>query len=151
MGNLNGFNAAEVEPGNFDVLPAGNYTAMIDLSELRPTKDGRGQYLYLELLIVEGQYEGRRLFDRLNLENPSEKAVEIAKRTLSSICRAVGVMTPKDSSELHDRPLMVRVVVKPASDQYAASNEIKGYAPREQATPATPAVPASSKPPWARK
>ena len=36
-------------------------------------------------------------------------------------------MTPQDSSELHDKPLVVKVAVKAADGQYSASNEIKGY------------------------
>jgi hypothetical protein len=45
------------------------------------------------------------IWSRLNLDNP--KAVEIARRDLSAICRAVGVLTPGDSSELHDLPLVL--------------------------------------------
>ena len=61
------FDANSVEPSNFDVFPAGKYLAQIVSSEMRPTKDGRGQYLFLELDILEGQFVGRKLFDRLNL------------------------------------------------------------------------------------
>jgi hypothetical protein len=52
---------------------------------------------------------------------------QIAQSSLSSICRAVGVNSPQDSIELRDKPLMVKLAVKPADGQYSASNEIKGY------------------------
>ena len=83
------FDANTVEPSNFDVFPAGKYLAQIVASEMRPTKDGRGQYLFLELDILEGPFAGRKLFDRLNLVNDNPDTVDIATRTLSSICRAI--------------------------------------------------------------
>ena len=127
-GNLSGFNAAEVEPqGSFEPIPAGWYTAMITDSEFKPTKNGNGEYLQLRLDVIEGEHEGRVLFDRLNLNNPNQTAVEIAQRQLSAICRAVGVMTPQDSNDLHDRPLKVKVSIRPAGNGYEASNEVKAY------------------------
>jgi len=78
------FDASAVEPlGNYEVLPPGKYVAQIIASEMRPTKDGAGQYLYLEIDILEGAARGRRLFDRLNLINGNPEAVVIAQRTLS--------------------------------------------------------------------
>ena len=61
------FDASAVEPSNnYDVLPPGKYLTQVIASEMRATKDGLGQYLYLELDVLEGQYAGRKLFDRLN-------------------------------------------------------------------------------------
>jgi hypothetical protein len=60
----------------------------------------------------------------------------------------VGVLTPKDSAELHNRPLKITVKVK--SDPNNPGNEIKGYKSRHvgptaaAATPATPAPQQSS-------
>lgn len=128
MGNLDGFNAADVEPSSFDVLPAGEYQACIVASNIATTKRGDGKFLSLELQVLDGQFRGRKLFDRLNMWNPNPKAVEIAKATLSAICRAVGVLEPKDSSDLHELPMIVKVVVK-ADEQYGDKNEIKAYKP----------------------
>ena len=136
-GNLSGFNAAEVEPqGSFEPIPAGWYTAMITDSEFKPTKNGNGEYLQLRLDVIEGEHEGRVLFDRLNLNNPNQTAVEIAQRQLSAICRAVGVMTPQDSNDLHDRPLKVKVSIRPAGNGYEASNEVKAYEAADGGQPA---------------
>ena len=153
------FDATTVEPTEaFAVIPAGKYLAQIVTSEMRPTKDGNGHYLWLELDILEGEQKGRKLWDRLNLENPSEKAVEIAQRTLSAICHATGQLHVGDSEELHFKPMIVTVRVRAASDQYAASNEIRGYEPTSGAAPArSVAVPrvavqtTADTPPWRRK
>ena len=43
-----------------------------------------GKYLQLRLDIISGPYKNRVIFDRLNLQNPNDKAVEIAKKQLAS-------------------------------------------------------------------
>jgi len=81
-------------------------------------------------LKIEGPtHAGRVVFDNLNLRNPSQKAVEIAKGTLSSICRAVNVLSPKDSSDLHGKTLTVRIGCREYNGQ--VQNEVKGYGPAE--------------------
>lgn len=145
-GNLSGFNAAEVEPQSFEVLPAGDYDVAIVGSVVQATKAGDGKYLSLELQILNGPHKGRKLFDLLNLWNPSPKAKEIAQGTLSAICRAVGVLTPQDSQDLHNKPLVATVKIR-KDEQYGDKNEVKGYKrcngvaaqlelpPRDQAPP----------------
>jgi len=153
--DLNGFNAAEVEPtGTYEPIPAGWYKVVFTEAEEKPTKAQTGSYLQLSAEVIEGDHQGRKLIERLNLNNPNSTAVEIAQRTLSSICRGVGVMTPRHSSDLLNKPIMAKVAVKPADGQYSASNEIKGYeAPNGAggAPAASPATsPAASTPPWKR-
>ena len=55
------------------------------------------------------EFKGRNLWARLNLDNPNEIAVKIARAELSALCRAVGVLEPKDSVELHNLPLVISV------------------------------------------
>jgi len=149
--DLNGFNAAEVEPQqSMEPLPAGWYRAVITASEEKPTKAQTGSFLMMTLEVIEGQHQGRKVFERLNLNNPNATAVEIAQRTLSSICRAVGVMTPRNSSDLHDKPFMVKLAVKPGDGQYGPSNDIKEYAEQDKAPSASAPAASSSTPPWKR-
>ena len=126
LSDLN-FDANNVEPSKgFDVLPAGQYTAIIESSELKPTQKG-GKYLSLAFQVISGEFQGRKLWNNLNIINDNPKAVEIAKADLSAICRAVGVMTPKDSSELHNKPLTVKVVCKKRKDNDEMENKIDKY------------------------
>ncbi len=166
MANLS-FNAANVSPSVvYAPLPAGDYQAIITESETKATKDGQGQYLQLKLQIQGGEFAGRVLFDRLNLWNNNQQAQEIAQRALSAICHAVGILQVGDSQELHNRPLIATVKVKPASGNYEANNEIKGYKaaqlaaapafmpPQAQAAPAAKAPAgfgAAGMPPWMNK
>ena len=158
MANLNGFNANEVDPASeFTPIPEGKYLAAITESEMKPTKSGSGSYLEAAFQILEGEYKNRKVWARLNLSNPNQTAVKIARSELSAICHAVGVMQPKDSVELHNLPLVISVKCKKRDDNGELTNEIKGYASRSEAMAnaaqtAPPAAPQanSDTPPWQR-
>lgn len=126
MAQLN-FDARQVDPQpSYDPIPAGWYNAMITESEMRPTSNGQGAYLQLTLKIIDGQYAGRLVFDRLNLQNQNPVAAEIAYRRLSAYCHATGVIQIQDSQQLHGIPLKIRVAVRTDSTgQYDPSNEVK--------------------------
>lgn len=142
MSMLINFDATQVDPtNNFEVIPAGEYTVIITESERKFTKSGDGNYLQLTLEIQDGEFRGRKLFDRLNLDNPNRTAVEIAQRQLSQICHALGELQLRDSSQLHFKPLIAKVKVRPARGEYDASNEVSGY---QSATLSGAAAPAAS-------
>jgi hypothetical protein len=151
MANLYGFDANTVDPAtDFEPLPAGKYLAVITGSEMKETKNGNGNYLELTFQVIDGQYKNRMLWSRLNLDNPNRQAVQIAQGELSAICRAVGVLQPKDSVELHNLPLLVTVKCKKREDTGDVVNEIRGYARKEAAT-GLPQQEATTTPPWARR
>ena len=151
MADLNGFDATQVDPAtDFEAIPAGKYAAVITNSEMKPTKSNNGSFLELEFEVIEGEFKGRKVWGRLNLDNPNQTAVKIARSELSSICRAVNVPVPKDSSELHNIPLVILVRQKTGPDE-VVRNEIKGYAPKN--TPPSSGKPVqanTSTPPWRR-
>ncbi len=150
MVNLAGFDASQVEPtSTFDPIPAGKYLAMITASEMKANKAGTGSYLELVFTILEGEHKGRQLWHRLNLENPNELAVKIARAELSAICRATGVLTPRDSIELHNLPLLIKVGCKRREDTDEIANAIKGFEKRD-AAPGRPPQAQSSPPPGRR-
>jgi hypothetical protein len=152
MADLNGFDASQVEPSkDLEPLPAGKYLAVITESEMKANKAGTGHYLQLTFEILDGPHKGRHLWARLNLGNPNATAVAIAQSELSAICRAVGVMRPGDSAELHDLPLVIHVQCRKRPDSGEIVNEIKGYLPK--AAPAEPPAvkpAAPGAPPWKR-
>lgn len=151
MANMNGFNANNVDPAtDFEPIPAGKYLAVITDSEMKPTKSGSGHYLELTFQVIEGPHKNRLLWSRLNLDNPNELAVQIAQGELSAICRAVGVMQPKDSIEMHNLPLQITVKCKKREDTGDVVNEIKGYAKKEVAA-GKPQQAGDNTPPWARR
>lgn len=151
------FDASKVEPAKpFEAVPTGWYKCAMTASEGKPASTGAGNgYAECEYTIIEGEYQGRKLFDRFNLWNTNPVAVEIAYKQLSAVCHAVGVIQISDTALLHNRPLMVRAMLKPAGSgangiHYDASNEVKGYksvdAAGPVATPVAPPMPAASAP-----
>ena len=133
-----GFDANQVEPSKgFDLLPSGEYIAAIVNSSWETTNAGTGRYLKLELEILEGQYKSRKLWENLNLQNPSAQAVGIARGTFSAICRSVNVLTPGDSVELHNLPMRIKVAIKKDKDG-EARNRITSFSAKNATSTSAP-------------
>ena len=125
---------------------------------MKETRAGTGRYLQLEFEITDGEYAGRKLWSRLNIENQNAEAVRLARADLSAICRAVNVLTPSDSIDLHNLPLVIKVHCRKDKNTGEITNDIRGYEskanykPEPKQAPATPTnaqtarIP--SKPPW---
>lgn len=151
------FDASAVTPStSYEALPAADYEAMVTDSTMKSTKDGTGQYLELTLEIQTGQFQGRRIWDRLNLQNRNPKAVEIAQKQLSALCHATGVLQVQNSEQLHNRPIIMKLGVRNDPER-GMQNEVKGYkarasaaaAPAFAAPRAAAAAPTAATPPWA--
>lgn len=122
------FNAAEVEPQKaFEPLPSGWYNVQIEESEMRDASTQGNEYLELKMKVLDGDFANRVIYDRLNIINSSEVAQAIAYEQLSAICHATGVINVEDTDELHGKPFMAKVKLKPANGDYEAGNDVKGY------------------------
>jgi hypothetical protein len=153
MASLNNFDANSVDPSvALDPIPAGRYIAAITDSEMKPTKAGGGNYLQLTFQILEGEHTGRLVWARLNLENANPTTVKIARAELSAVCRAVNVLRPRDSVELHNIPVEIRVGLKKRDDNGEFANVIKSYAGKGVNGGVGPGGPVSpgGTPPWKR-
>lgn len=150
MPNLNGFDANTVEPveSNFEPIPAGKYLSVIRDSQEKTSQKGH-TYLSLEFEILDGQYRGRKLWANLNLSHPDADVVKFARAELAEICKAVGVLKPADSAQLHNLPLLITVKVVNRKDTGDLQNRIKAYA-RKEAAQGQPQQAPTSTPPWRR-
>ena len=156
MADLSGFDASQVpEQQEFSALPEGQYIAIATASEKKPTKRGDVAYLQITFEVIDGPQKNRKVWARLNLWNPNQTAVDIAQRELGAICRAVGIIKPGDSAELHNKPLLLTVSVE-MDDRNRESNVVKKYEPVSAGgavgfapAPAPAAAPAAAvTPPW---
>lgn len=126
MATLN-FDASTVEPAkSFAPIPAGVYPAQIVESEIKPLKSGNGEALSLQFEILGNQFAGRRVFANLNIHHTNRDAERIAQEQLSAICHAVAVTRLQDSSQLHGKPMNIRVKIR-KQEGYEDRNEISGY------------------------
>jgi hypothetical protein len=136
--NNGAFDPDSVETAkDFDVLPAGDYPVVVESAEVKPTKKGTGHYLGVQLVVVDGPAKGRKLFDNFNLQNPSEKAVQIGLEHLSSLCKAtIGSVPFADESQLLQQSCIACVKVKDND------NAIRAYKPFADALSVQPQPPA---------
>lgn len=149
-----GFDASTVEPSmGFEPVPEGEYLCSIVESCDKDTKSGSGKYLQIKWQVLEGPYQGRTIYSRLNLSNNNQIAVEIARKELSAICHAAGIINVKDSAELHNIPCLLYIKLEKNQNSELKNNKITKYSPRSgarvNATP--PANQAGSATPWGKK
>jgi hypothetical protein len=138
---------------NFEPLPAGWYTAVVNGAEIKNTKAGTGQYIAVRYDITGPTHQGRVVFGNLNIKNPNPKAEEIGRQQLGELMRAIGLTTVQDTDQLIGGQLSIKLDVR-ESEQYGASNDVKGYKSSGSAPPAAAAkAPAAAKavPPWVKK
>jgi len=154
------FSAAELQPStpSYDLLPAGWYTAIITEAELKDTKSGTGQYIKVRYDVTGPSCQGRVVFGNFNIKNQNVKAEEIGRQQLGDLMRALGLPAVNDTDQLINGHLSIKVDIRPASGEYGAQNEVKGWKsntaslPPQPSKPDAPAgAPAKASPPWAKK
>lgn len=130
-------------------LPAGQYEVVITKSDIKPTKAGTGEYIELEMQVVDGPHSGRRIWERLNVSNPNKQAEDIAKAALGALCVATGKLDMEDTEELHDIPFIVSLEIDRKDPE---RNRVMGYgqasAPVAPKPAARPAPAATGARPW---
>lgn len=151
--------------GDYEPVPPGEYRVHVKESDMVENSKRNGHFIKLDLEILDGEYAGRTLIERLNIDNPNQQAVDIAQRTLNAICVAVGKLSITDTNELHNVPMVAVVKVDPAKPYTdkdgnqqpgSPSNSIKTYKPagggNVTAAAAQNSAPANSNssPPWKR-
>lgn len=146
------FDSTRVEPSTvMETLPAGKYVVEITKSETKETKAKNGSYLELEMTVLDGEYRGRKVWDRLCLVHDNQKTQNIARANLSALCHAVNVLQPKDSVELHGLPFVINVKIRENESNGEKYNEVRGYSKRERAVaPESAAASSDTSAPWSR-
>ncbi|MFA5703763.1 MAG: DUF669 domain-containing protein [Advenella sp.] len=116
-----------------DSIPAGDYEADIKEVELKPTKDGRGEYVKLRHDIIGPSHQGRVIFANINISNPSQAAESIGRQQLNELQGATGVYAlraPQDLQQFAGRRVIIKVSRKEDKeygDSQGYKNEIKGW------------------------
>ncbi len=158
----------EKRENNYELLPAGWYTAQISASEIRDMRSGNGQALKLTFDVLSEGYRGRKIWVQLNIRHTSPKTQSIAQQQLRDLCEAIGLARFNDTTELHNKPMQIKVKVRPSENpQYEDQNDVAGYKPvaggstlpqagvaARQSAPApanAPAAGGASTPPWAKR
>ncbi len=156
-----GFDAGSVEPAvEFSVLPPFNYAVKIQSCEIRKTKNNNGHYIALVMEIIDGPQAGCKVWDNINIENPSEQCEKMGRAAFSALCRAFDMVNCTDLSVFIDHYVVAHVKVSVNKNTQEKENRVRTYSPAKdyvppaagaaQATPgpapAAPIVPAGVAP-----
>lgn len=140
----------ELESKNtFEALPKGEYVAIITESDLKDNKSSVGKHVSATFEIVDGEMQGRMVWTNWNVQNSNQTAEKIGRAELAACCKAIGIVNPQTTEDLHDKPMIIRVDI---DKKDSSRNVIKCYAPADRPTEPpvvaekTAAVPATAKP-----
>lgn len=158
---MNAGDLPEGNGGDFEPIPAGWYTAKVADADLRDTKSGNGQLIAVRYDITGPSYEGRVVWNNINIKNANPKAEEIGRQQLGDLMRAIGLPSVQDTDQLIGGECQVKVAIE-KSEQYGDKNVVKGHKATDGAMPkpssgdsapqgGSESAPAGgAKPPWAQ-
>lgn len=116
------------EKQQIDTLPEGWYDAMIENVEVRSTKSGTGAYFAVTYNIVGNNYANRKVWGNVTYKNPNATAEKIGRSQIIRMAAAGGIKDSlTDSDQLIGLKMSIKVGTTPATDQYAARNEVKDW------------------------
>jgi hypothetical protein len=140
------FDPTTQEGNSWDLLPVGEYVAQVVEASIQKPNSGDGYYLALTWKIIEGDHEGRQVWQRITYLHSSEQAQTIGRKALKDFCIATGVAEPVDDIEVFlFKPVRIRLgIERDKQGIYADKNKISRILPL--AGKSAPAGPA----PWKR-
>jgi hypothetical protein len=142
---------------NFELLPAGDYIVEVVDSAIKQTRAGDGEYISLQLRVVDGQYENRRVYTNINTVSPKADTQAIGEKLLAQLCSAVGLPHAlEDTADLHSIPVRATLKIEREKNGYPARNNVRAFKSAANAPAPVAAAPsvAAAKPanaaPWKR-
>ena len=136
MPSLGNFDPNQYQ-NTYEPLPAGDYLVMITESSIDTLDDGVQKVKVTMEVMQPEQYYSRKAFASYTLESPNPRHVEVGRKILANLCRAIGVMAPRETEELHGIPFCVRLTVEQWDDG-SLHNEAKAYWSTQSQAPPQP-------------
>lgn len=118
---------SNVTGGNFEPIPAGDYVVEIEKVENRTAKSGN-EMLSLTFNVMEGEYEGRKIFDLYVL---TEKALWKLKDLLVAVGVDTEGMVDLDVDDLVGEVFVANIEIQ-ESQGYDPQNRIKQHKPLDE-------------------
>ena len=137
------FDVSDVNPdGQFEPIPKGTYLVQYDSFEDKQNSKGTGRMVKVELTVIGGPFDGRKLFDNFNYSNPNPDAVRIAMQQMKQfVLAASGGERGQKNLNLDDFAALVGAEVSVNVDVDGEYNRVKKYAAAGNAP-----APAATKP-----
>jgi hypothetical protein len=111
----------------FTIYPVGEYIAEVTASDYKPTKSGNGKFIELEFTILDGEYAGRKYWDRLNVQHENKMAMDIANSSMKDLMKAIGKPNEpcRNTSMLHGIPVKLKVGISKRKDTGEDQNTVR--------------------------
>jgi len=147
LGTLD-LSGADLSAGDFDPIPPGVYNAFVyEVTPVEVEKEGGKLPIgtpgfNVQFAIDGGKYDNRRVFKRYYIP-PADydaekraKSLGIFSRFLMAIgydeSEVMGGNFSTDPDDMQGRQCRVSVKIRPATEEYAAQNEVTGVKPRAE-------------------
>jgi len=119
-------NTVEARP-DFSPFPVGEYIAEVTGSDYKTTKSGNGKFIELEFTILDGEYAGRKYWDRLNVRHENKVAMDIANAALKDLMHAIGKPNEpcNNTNMLHGIPVKLKVGMSKRKDTGEDQNTVR--------------------------
>jgi len=147
--------AVAASTGIPEPVPAGEYMLQVEQTELVTTKDSTGMMLKTTLVIVAGEFEGRKVFPQYNVRNKSAQAQTIGIGEFKALCLACGVdyeIARTDTDAVLYKPFRAMIgfekeqINPQTGNPYPPKNRVMKYIPAGQAAPVAAAAPKAAAP-----
>jgi hypothetical protein len=128
--------------GGFELLPPGEYIAQAIEATIAPPKSGDGFGLTLVWKILEGEYEGRQVWQNISFVHSKAGAQWHGQKMLNSIIAATGAPTPLMTAEdLLFKPCRIGIAIETdKSGVYPEKNRVVKVSPLGNSEAAEAAV-----------
>lgn len=138
------FDPGSQEGNSWELLPVGEYVAQIVEAAVMQPKNGDGYYVALTWKIIDGDYEGRQVWQRITFVHSAEQAQTFGRKTFKDLTVALGIDEHVEDVEvLLFKPAKIKVGVETDKNgQYDPKNVVKRILPLDE----QPAQPAATKP-----
>ena len=138
------FDPDTVKDDEYEKIPDGHYRLMVDNSEYKHLKSGKGRGLSLRFVVLDGPHKGRKLFANFNIEHENPVAANIGKAELKRLLAAIG-HTDKIQYENDLHRIVANKVVYGDVVTDGAYQNVKNFSnPNAQAAPSRPAAQAAT-------
>jgi hypothetical protein len=137
------FDLETQEGSSFELIPPGAYAAEIIEAEIGQPRSGDGHMLSLTWRIVDGEYEGRQVWQTLCYQHSNAQTQDIARRMMKDICIALAINEQVTDPEVFKfKSAQVRIGIRPDKfGQFDARNFIKRVQTSADAEPPPPTAP----------
>jgi len=79
-----------VKTNSFAPIPEGKYLVVSDEAEIKSNKAGTGEMIAVKFRVIQGEHEGKMLFENYNIKHENQRAVEIALSKVKDFMLSAG-------------------------------------------------------------